>query len=102
MLFTGREVERVLARNQLEYVVVANQVERIAPAREAQQRPLIAQAAGVMEQVANRNLGMEVIFSDERTKLRETGGGLMHAKELIGDAPFFCINSDNYWIDGIR
>ena len=43
---------------------------------------------------------IEIIFSDERARLLETGGGLMHAKPLLGDAPFFCINSDNLWVDG--
>jgi MurNAc alpha-1-phosphate uridylyltransferase len=45
-------------------------------------------------------LGMEIIVSDEREKLLETGGGLVNAKQLIGDAPFFCINADNFWVDG--
>ena len=30
----------------------------------------------------------------------ETGGGIVQARELIGDAPFLCVNSDNLWIDG--
>ena len=47
-----------------------------------------------------RSLGMDVIFSDERSKLLETGGGLVKAKPLLGDAPFFCVNSDNLWVDG--
>lgn len=43
---------------------------------------------------------MEIIVSDERRALLETGGGLMKAKPLLGDAPFLCANSDNLWIDG--
>lgn len=45
---------------------------------------------------------MRFLISDERMKLLETGGGLMRAKPLLGDAPFFCANSDNLWIDGPR
>lgn len=45
---------------------------------------------------------MEVILSDERPKLLETGGGLIHARPLLGDKPFLCANSDNIWIDGPR
>src|SRR3546814_11729358 len=30
----------------------------------------------------------------------ETGGGLMHARDLLGDAPVLVVNSDNLWIDG--
>lgn len=47
-----------------------------------------------------RRCGMEFIVSDERAKLLETGGGLVKAKPLLGDAPFICANSDNLWIDG--
>ncbi len=44
--------------------------------------------------------GMEVIVSDERTRLMETGGGLVQARDLLGDAPVLVVNSDNLWIDG--
>lgn len=47
-----------------------------------------------------RKGAMEFVVSDERPKLLETGGGLIHAKPLLGDQPFFCANSDNLWIDG--
>lgn len=40
-----------------------------------------------------------VTVSDERDLLLETGGGLVRAQELLPD-PFFCVNSDNIWIDG--
>ncbi|MGE4323626.1 MAG: nucleotidyltransferase family protein [Sphingobium sp.] len=43
---------------------------------------------------------LDVCISDERAKLLETGGGLMQAKPLLGDRPFFCANSDNLWVDG--
>ena len=39
-------------------------------------------------------------FSDERDRLMETGGGLVRARALLGDAAFFCVNSDNVWTDG--
>ena len=41
-----------------------------------------------------------VVISDERAGLMETGGGLVQARQLLGDDPFFCINSDNLWLDG--
>ena len=44
--------------------------------------------------------GIDIIISDERAQLMETGGGLMAAKHLIPDDPFLCVNSDNLWIDG--
>jgi len=43
---------------------------------------------------------MEVLISDERKQLMETGGGIVQARALIGDKPFLCINSDNLWVDG--
>ena len=44
-----------------------------------------------------------VTFSDERDALLETGGGMVKAWRagLLPD-PFFCVNSDNIWIDGPR
>jgi MurNAc alpha-1-phosphate uridylyltransferase len=43
---------------------------------------------------------MEVIISDERKQLLETGGGLVKALPLIADDQFLVVNSDNYWVDG--
>ena len=43
---------------------------------------------------------IEVVISDERGQLMETGGGLVQARELIGDKPFIVVNSDNLWLDG--
>lgn len=44
--------------------------------------------------------GIDIVVSDERAQLLETGGGLMHAKDLIDADPFLCVNSDNLWVDG--
>jgi MurNAc alpha-1-phosphate uridylyltransferase len=43
----------------------------------------------------------KVTVSDERERLLETGGGLVRAQALLPD-PFFCLNSDNIWLDGPR
>ena len=40
-----------------------------------------------------------IVISDEREQLLETGGGLVHAGDLLPD-PFFCVNSDTVWLDG--
>lgn len=43
---------------------------------------------------------IEIIISDERERLLETGGGLVKARPLLGDEPVLVVNSDNLWIDG--
>ena len=43
----------------------------------------------------------EIVISDERDALLETGGGMDKAQESLPD-PFFCLNSDNLWLDGPR
>ncbi len=48
----------------------------------------------------HRVQGLEIIVSDERERLLETGGGLVKALPLIAADTFFVINSDNVWIDG--
>lgn len=42
-----------------------------------------------------------VVISDERDALLETGGGMIKAQAELPD-PFFCLNSDNIWLDGPR
>jgi MurNAc alpha-1-phosphate uridylyltransferase len=50
--------------------------------------------------LATRGHGLEVVISDERSQLLETGGGLVKAAPLIDSDPFLALNSDNLWIDG--
>ena len=43
-----------------------------------------------------------VIISDERDRVLGTGGGVVKALPLLGPAPFFHVNSDTMWIDGVQ
>src|SRR5262244_3070079 len=44
----------------------------------------------------------KIIISDERGELLGTGGGVVKALPKLGDGPFFHVNSDTIWIDGVR
>jgi MurNAc alpha-1-phosphate uridylyltransferase len=43
-----------------------------------------------------------VIISDERDEVLGTGGGVVKALPLLGNTPFFHVNADTLWIDGVR
>ena len=55
----------------------------------------------IIDHVAGRKRP-HVIISDERDQVLGTGGGVVKALPLLGDAPFFHVNSDTLWIDGVR
>ena len=57
-------------------------------------------ADAVEAHLATRRHGLDVVISDERKLLLETGGGLVHAIDLIDSDPFLAVNSDNLWVDG--
>jgi MurNAc alpha-1-phosphate uridylyltransferase len=43
-----------------------------------------------------------IVISDEREELLGTGGGIVKALPKLGDAPFFLLNSDTLWLDGVK
>ena len=57
-------------------------------------------ADAIEAHLVSRADGLEVVISDERKLLMETGGGMVKAAPLIDSEPFLALNSDNLWIDG--
>lgn len=57
--------------------------------------------ADALEAHVRERKSPQVIVSDERDELLETGGGMIKAREHLPD-PFFCLNADNIWLDGPR
>ena len=43
----------------------------------------------------------QIVISDERAKLLGTGGGVVNALPKLGSGPFFHVNSDTLWLDGV-
>lgn len=43
----------------------------------------------------------EILISDERAELLDTGGGIVKALPLIGGKPFVIHNADTAWIEGL-
>jgi MurNAc alpha-1-phosphate uridylyltransferase len=46
-----------------------------------------------------RNTAPQILISDEREAVLETGGGLRKARPLLGDDPVFVANIDSVWIE---
>jgi len=44
----------------------------------------------------------QIVISDERAKLLDTGGGVVKALAELGSEPFFHVNSDTIWIDSVK
>ncbi|MDB5657073.1 MAG: Nucleotidyl transferase [Tardiphaga sp.] len=55
----------------------------------------------IIDHVATRSKP-KVTISDERDQVLGTGGAVVKALPLLGDAPFYHLNADTMWIDGVR
>jgi len=55
--------------------------------------------ADILQQHLAGRKDLEILLSDERAELLDTGGGIAKALSLIGDQPFIVHNSDSVWIE---
>jgi MurNAc alpha-1-phosphate uridylyltransferase len=60
----------------------------------------VSYLADLIEVHVRRRAGERVAVSDERGALLETGGGIVKARPLLGEAPFLVLNADTFWIEG--
>ena len=58
--------------------------------------------ADQMQQHLAQRKHPQVVISDERGLLLGTGGGVRKSLPELGSAPFFHVNSDSIWIDGVK
>lgn len=54
----------------------------------------------LVEQHLEHIEGIEIVISDERAQLLETGGGTKKALKQLGEGPFFVVNTDAMWLEG--
>lgn len=53
--------------------------------------------ADALEAHVKRRRDIEIVISDEREELMETGGGVKQARPLLGDDPIIVCNIDSVW-----
>src|SRR5262245_45959089 len=53
--------------------------------------------ADKLEAHVKRRRDIEIVISDERAQLMETGGGIKQARALLGDDPIVISNIDSVW-----
>lgn len=53
--------------------------------------------ADLLEAHVKRRTDIEIVISDERTRLMESGGGIRQARPLLGDDPIVVCNIDSVW-----
>jgi MurNAc alpha-1-phosphate uridylyltransferase len=56
--------------------------------------------ADQVEQHLKSRTDLEVLISDERSALLDSGGGIQHARAFLGEAPIFVANIDSLWLEG--
>jgi len=79
--------------------LIDHTLDRLADAGVAKAVVNVHYLADALEAHLGERKAPKVTISDERDMLLETGGGMINAQDKLPD-PFFCLNSDNIWLDG--
>ncbi len=79
--------------------LIDHALDRLAEAGVAKAVVNVHYLADALEAHFDARQAPAITISDERAQLLETGGGMVKAQSLLPD-PFFCLNSDNIWLDG--
>jgi MurNAc alpha-1-phosphate uridylyltransferase len=66
-------------------------------ARAADAGPIVANVHYLPDQIITHLAGQDVLISDERDRILETGGGLRKALGLLGSGPVMTLNTDAVW-----
>jgi MurNAc alpha-1-phosphate uridylyltransferase len=77
-------------------------LDRLATAGVAETVVNVHYLAEQIEQHLKARCAPKVVISDERGILLDTGGGVVKALPLLGEEPFFVVNSDTIWIEGVQ
>jgi MurNAc alpha-1-phosphate uridylyltransferase len=76
-------------------------LDRLADAGVAQAVVNVHHKADAIEAHLKGRTRPKIVISDERGELLDTGGGVVKALGKLGAAPFFHMNSDTLWIEGV-
>ena len=77
-------------------------LDKLLEARISQAVVNVHYRADQIEQALADRSAPEIVISNERAELLDTGGGVAKALPLLGDRPFLIHNSDSVWIEGVR
>jgi len=87
---------RLKGRTLIDHVL-----DRIAAAGVARAVVNVHYCADKLESHLKQRKKPEILISDERQQLLDTGGGVNKALPLLGKEPFLIHNSDSVWIEGV-
>lgn len=76
-------------------------LDRLAAAGVARAVVNVHYCADKLEAHVKHRTRPEIVISDERQQLLDTGGGVVRALPMLGAEPFLIHNSDSVWIEGV-